>query len=305
MSETRFGWIGLGNMGWPMARNAKAAGLSLTVFDINQDALGRFASEFGAERSPNLAALGEASDVAVTIVPDGKVVRRICYGEGDNLLAGLKPGSILVDMSSSEPTGTRELGAELKERGITLIDAPVSGGVVGADAGTLSIMVGCDDEEAFKKVEPMFNATGKNIFRCGGLGTGHAMKCLNNFLSAIGLTATHEALLIGQKFGLDPSTMVDIINVSTGRSSSSERKFHQHVLPRTYGTGFAASLMAKDIGIAAGLAGNQEQWAPLLGTLNDVWAKIGEAMPEAHHEASIEYYEDINKIRLKGPEDTQ
>jgi len=301
MAQDHFGWIGLGNMGWPMARNAKSAGLDLTVFDINQDTLGRFADEVGTGRAPTLKDLGEASDIAVTIVPDGKVVRRICFGEGDNLVDGLKPGSILVDMSSSEPTGTRDLGAELKERGITLIDAPVSGGVPGADKGTLSIMVGCDDEEAFARVEPMFKATGKNIFRCGGLGTGHAMKCLNNFLSAIGLTATHEALIIGQKFGLDPTTMVDIINVSTGRSSSSERKFHQHVLPRTYGTGFSAALMAKDIGIAAGLAGNQEQWAPLLSTLNEVWTKIGETMPEAHHEASIEHYEAVNGIKLNKP----
>jgi 3-hydroxyisobutyrate dehydrogenase len=298
MSETRFGWIGLGNMGWPMARNTKAAGLSLNVFDINQDVLGRFASEFDSGRSSSLQGLGEASDVAITIVPDGKVVRRICFGDGDNLLGGLKPGSILVDMSSSEPTGTRELGAELKAKGITLIDAPVSGGAHGADAGTLSIMVGCDDEEAFKRVEPMFKATGKNVFRCGGLGNGHAMKCLNNYLSAVGLSAANEALIIGKKFGLDAGTMVDIWNVSTGRNASTETKFRQKVLPRTYGSGFAASLMAKDVGIANGLAKSQDLQAPVLEALSGVWNAASEMLPGVDHEVTLEYYERINGVEI-------
>jgi 3-hydroxyisobutyrate dehydrogenase len=301
MTDITVGWIGIGNMGWPMARNAKRAGIDIAVHDLDQEKMGRFADEFDAKRAASLEDLARMSDVIVTIVPDGKVVRRICFGEGDNLAAGLLGGKILIDMSSSAPMGTRALGDDLHAKGVTLIDAPVSGGVVGADNATLSIMVGGTDVAAIAKVMPIFEATGKNIFRCGPLGAGHAMKCLNNFLSAIGLTATHEALIIGQKFGLDPSTMVDIINVSTGRSSSSERKFHQHVLPRTYGTGFAASLMAKDISIAAGLAGDQDQWAPLLHSLNEVWTKIGETMPDAHHEASIEYYEKINATRLKGP----
>ena len=302
MTDLTIGWIGIGNMGWPMARNAKQAGLDVAVFDLDQEKLGRFADEFDAKRASSLAALAEMSDIVVTIVPDGKVVRRICFGEGDSLADGLEAGMILVDMSSSAPMGTRALGDELLAKGVTLIDAPVSGGVPGADKGTLSIMVGGTDEAALAKVMPMFEATGKNIFRCGPLGAGHAMKCLNNYLSAVGLTAANEALIIGQKFGLDPSTMVDILNVSTGRNSSTERKFHQHVLPRTYGTGFAAGLMAKDVGIAAGLAGDQDLYAPLLHSLNDIWTQIGQQMPDRDHEVSIEYYEKLNAVRLKGPE---
>ncbi len=306
MAEVTVGWIGIGNMGWPIARNAKRAGIDIAVFDLDQDKLGRFAEEFDAKRAPSLAALAEMSDIVVTIVPDGKVVHRICFGDGDDgggdsLEAGLAPGKILVDMSSSAPMGTRALGDALLAKGVTLIDAPVSGGVPGADKGTLSIMVGGTDEAAIARVMPMFEATGKNIFRCGPLGAGHAMKCLNNYLSAVGLTAANEALIIGQKFGLDPSTMVDILNVSTGRNSSTERKFHQHVLPRTYGTGFAASLMAKDVGIAAGLAGDQDLYAPLLHSLNEIWTQINEQMPDRDHEVSIEYYEKVNAIRLKGP----
>ena len=301
MSDITVGWIGIGNMGWPMARNAKKAGVDIAVFDLDQDKLGRFAEEFDAKRASSLAALSEMSDVIVTIVPDGKVVRRICFGDGDNLAAGFADGKILVDMSSSAPVGTRELGEELKGKGITLIDAPVSGGVTGAENATLSIMVGCSDEDALAKVMPFFEATGKNIFRCGPLGAGHAMKCLNNYLSAVGLTAANEALLIGQKFGLEPSTMVDILNVSTGRNSSTERKYHQSVLPRTYGSGFSTALMAKDVGIANGLAGDQDMTAPLLNSLTEIWGGYNEIMPTAAHEATIEVLEKANGIKLNGP----
>lgn len=299
MTNTTVGWIGIGNMGWPMARNAKRAGLDVAVYDINQDTLGRFAEEFDTKRAPTLKALAGMSDVLVTIVPDGKIVRQICFGDGDNLVDGLTPGKILIDMSSSAPTGTRSLGDELVPHGVTLIDAPVSGGTGGADAATLSIMVGGSDEDAIAKAMPIFEATGKNIFRCGALGCGHAMKCLNNYLSAIGLTAANEALLIGQKFGLEPATMIDIINVSTGRNSSTETKFHQRVLPRTYGSGFAAALMAKDVGIAAGLAGDQDMFAPLLHTTNEIWQQASAQLPGVDHEVTIEYFERANAMKLK------
>ena len=299
MADMTVGWIGIGNMGWPMARNAKRAGIDVVVYDVDQGRMGKFADEFDARRAPTLKALAEMSDVIVTIVPDGKIVRKICLGDGDRLADAFKPGAIVIDMSSSAPTGTRALGDELHRLGVTLIDAPVSGGTAGADAGTLSIMVGGSDEAAIAKVMPVFQATGKNVFRCGSLGCGHAMKCLNNYLSAVGLTAANEALIVGQKFGLDPGTMIDIINVSTGRNNSTETKFHQRVLNRKYGSGFSAALMAKDIGIASGLAGDQEAFAPLLHTLNEIWTQASEQLPGVDHEVSIEYYERANATRLK------
>ncbi len=299
MADITVGWIGIGNMGWPMARNAKRAGIDIVVYDVDQGRMGKFAEEFDARRAPTLKALAEVSDVIVTIVPDGKIVRKVCLGDGDRLADGFKPGAIVIDMSSSAPTGTRALGDELHRLGVTLIDAPVSGGTAGADAATLSIMVGGSDEAAIAKVMPVFQATGKNVFRCGSLGCGHAMKCLNNYLSAVGLTAANEALIVGQKFGLDPGTMIDIINVSTGRNNSTETKFHQRVLNRKYGSGFSAALMAKDIGIASGLAGDQEAFAPLLHTLNEIWTQASEQLPGVDHEVSIEYYERANATKLK------
>ncbi|HEY9568368.1 MAG TPA: NAD(P)-dependent oxidoreductase [Thalassobaculum sp.] len=304
MADTTVGWIGIGNMGWPMARNARKAGVDIVVYDVDQGRMGKFAEEFDAKRAPTLKALAAMSDVIVTIVPDGKIVRQICFGSdgddaGDRLAGAFKPGAIVVDMSSSAPTGTRALGDALQKLGVTLIDAPVSGGTAGAEAATLSIMVGGSDEAAIAKVTPVFQATGKNVFRCGTLGCGHAMKCLNNYLSAVGLTAANEALIVGQKFGLDPGTMIDIINVSTGRNNSTETKFHQRVLNRKYGSGFSAALMAKDIGIASGLAGDHEAFAPLLHTLNEIWTQASAQLPGADHEVSIEYYERANATTLK------
>ena len=266
-----------------------------SVHDINQGTLGRFASEFDTGRATTLAPLGEVSDVAVTIVPDGKVVRKICFRRRRCTAPGLKPGSIL-DMSSSEPTGTRALGAELKERGITLIDAPVSGGADGADAGTLSIMVGCDDEDAFRRVELMFKAIGKNIFRCGGLGNGHAMKCLNNYLSAVGLTAANEALIVGQKFGLDAGTMVDIWNVSTGRNASTETKFRQKVFATDLWLRICRRADGKDVGIADSLAKSQDVEAPVLEAISKVWHAASDMLPGVDHEVTLEYYERINGV---------
>src|SRR5690606_25390815 len=155
-------------------------------------------------------------------------------------------GTTVVDMSSSEPLGTRELGERLQPLGIALVDAPVSGGVPGAVAGTLAIMAGAADAAHVDAVMPVFQALGKRLFRTGGAGSGHAMKSLNNFVAAAAYTATAEALMIGERFGLDAALMVDIINNSTGRSFNSELVFAPQVVTGRFATGFALGLLAKD-----------------------------------------------------------
>lgn len=299
MTNTRIGWVGIGNMGWPMARNAKKAGLDVSVFDLDQDRLGRFADEFETGRASSLSALAEMSDLIVTIVPDGKVVRSICFGEGDSLSDNLREGMVIVDMSSSEPYGTKELAEELAKKGVTFIDAPVSGGIKGADQATLAIMVGGEDEAAIGKAMPMFEATGGNIFRCGPTGAGHAMKCLNNYLSAIGLTAAGEALVVGKEFGLDPATMIDIINVSTGRNSSTERKFHANIFPGTFDSGFATALMTKDVGIAQGLSARQNNNTPILDQLSEIWKTTAENEEFTDHTHVVEYLARLNNVNLQ------
>jgi 3-hydroxyisobutyrate dehydrogenase len=242
------GFIGLGKMGQPMAKRLLGAGYKLAVSDLYPRQVAGLGVRAAVPRS--LAELGRMSEFVITMVPDGKIVREIVCGgpagSNDSVLAGLAAGSLVIDMSSSAPFGTRELGALLAERGVGLIDAPVSGGVKRATDGTLAIMVG-GDPALLDRCRPVLETMGKQIFATGPLGSGHAMKALNNYVSAAGLVAAVEALMIGERFGLNPAAMVDILNVSTGRNNSTENKLKQHILSRSFGSGFSLGLMAKDL----------------------------------------------------------
>jgi 3-hydroxyisobutyrate dehydrogenase len=257
----RVGFVGLGNMGWPMARNLVRAGHALTVRDADAARQERFATEHGCAFAADPAAFAEV-EVVVTMLPTGAIVRDVLLGWDGGLARALRPGSVVVDMSSSEPMGTRALGAELLNREIALVDAPVSGGVPKAEAGTLSIMMGGDDEPV-ARVRPLLEALGERFFRTGLLGSGHAMKALNNYVSAAGHAAAVEALVVGGRFGLDPAVVVEVLNASTGRNFNTEYTFVHHTLPRRFTAGFALGLMAKDIGIAADLAAELGVDAPL------------------------------------------
>jgi 3-hydroxyisobutyrate dehydrogenase len=243
------GFIGLGNMGYPMAKRLAAAGYTLFVADLNADAVKKFCAETGATAATDLKALGAASTVVITMLPDGKAVRKVLMDNG--AVSGMKPGTILIDMSSCSPVDTRVLSQELKAKGLDLIDAPVSGGVVKAVSGGLAIMAG-GEADAIAACKSLLEHMGK-VFATGASGSGHAMKAINNFLSATTLAITSEAVIAGTKFGLDPKVIVDIINASTGRSNSSEHKFPTFILPETYNSGFFLGLMAKDLRFAKAL----------------------------------------------------
>lgn len=264
------GFVGLGNMGYPMARRLAQAGYKLTVADLNAEALKKFCAETGSSATANLRQLGAASDVVITMLPEGKAVRKVLMGD-EGIASGLKPGALVIDMSSSSPVGTRELSQELDKLGFKLIDAPVSGGVVKAIDGKLAIMAG-GDKDSIEACRPVFDVMGK-MFITGGSASGHAMKAMNNFLSAATLAITSEAVLTGQKFGLDPAVMVDIINASTGRSNSSEHKFPTFILPRTFDSGFYLGLMAKDLRFAKELADSMETPHELLNVISSMWDK--------------------------------
>jgi 3-hydroxyisobutyrate dehydrogenase len=244
------GFIGLGNMGYPMAKRLCEAGFKLVVADLNQDTVNRFCSENSGLAATNLADLGRQSRVVITMLPDGKAVRNVLMA-ADGVVSGLQNGSVLLDMSSCSPVDTLVLAQQLKDLGFPLIDAPVSGGVVKAVSGGLAIMAG-GDADTISALRPLLDPLGK-VFLTGGSGSGHAMKAINNFLSATTMAITSEAVIAGEKFGLDPKTMVDIINASTGRSNSSEHKFPTFVLPRTFNSGFYLGLMAKDLRFAKAL----------------------------------------------------
>jgi 3-hydroxyisobutyrate dehydrogenase len=266
------GFVGVGNMGWPMASNLARAGHDVVVFDIDRARAERFADELGARRAGSLAELGAAVDVVVTMLPTGQIVRSVMLEmEEGGLAAFLPAGALLVDMSSSDPIGTRALGEALARRGITLVDAPVSGAVPRAKDATLTIMIGGDDKAAIARAKPVLSAMGNRIFETGPLGSGHAMKALNNYVAAAGLAAAAEALIAGQRFGLDPAVMVDIMNVSSGRNFSTETVLKTQVLTRAFASGFALALMAKDVRIAVDLAQGLELDLPMMRFTDERW----------------------------------
>ncbi len=274
----RVGFIGVGNMGWPMASHIAEAGHELTVYDVEAAKAKRFADEFKCKSSPNLADIA-ASELTVTMLPTGRIVcQALTEDQGSAFAKALKPGTLVIDMSSSEPVGTRELGAEIAKRGATLIDAPVSGAVPRAKAGTLAIMIGGDDKAAIERAKPLLQCMGKQLFETGPLGTGHAMKALNNYIAAAGYTAAVEALMIGQRFGLNQNTMVDILNVSTGRNFSTEVMLKEQVIQGKFATGFALGLMAKDVKIAADLGEAVRLDAPVSRLIRDRWALARERL---------------------------
>ena len=286
------GFVGVGNMGSPMVAALVKAGHRVSVFDRDADVAASVAEKTGATVAPDLVALGAASDVVILMLPDGKVVAQVAVGAG-GVAEGLRPGSLVIDMSSSFPPGTVELGAKLAEHGIALVDAPVSGGVRRAVTADLAIIAGGEDA-AVERATPILEAMG-TVIRTGPLGSGHAMKALNNFVSAAGLAAACEALLVGERFGLDPGVIVDVLNASTGRNTASETKLRQFVLSGTFGSGFSASLMAKDIRAAADLAASLDMAAPMLAASTRLWNEAADDLePGADHTAMFRHIARLN-----------
>jgi 3-hydroxyisobutyrate dehydrogenase len=270
-SESQIGLIGLGAMGWPMAANLVEAGVDLTVFDLDADRVGEFAAIHrctSATRPSDFAGVS----ILITMLPDGHVVADVIRNWEGGLLTVLEPGSTILDMSSSSPSGTIELLEEAKRHGLDVVDAPVSGGVPRATDATLSIMVGAGNE-SFAKVSPTLGKLGKAIFRTGPVGSGHAMKALNNVIAATAYAAVAEAIEVGRAYSLDPKTLVDVVNESTGRSFTSEVVFGQNVIPGTYATGFMLGLLAKDAGIAAEMAATVDIDAPVLRLVAERWSE--------------------------------
>ena len=249
----RVGFIGVGAMGWPMCASILRGEHHLTVFDADPARAAQFAAEVGGRAATSVAEIAD-NEVVVTMLPNGAVVRQALVEDEDGaFLKAAKPGLVVVDMSSSEPSATLELGPILAGKGVILIDAPVSGAVPRAKDATLAIMVGGENDRAIETATPVLLAMGRQLFRTGPLGSGHAMKALNNFVAAAGLAAASEALLIGQRFGLDGETMIDIMNVSTGKNFATEMLMKQQILSGRFAGAFTLALMAKDVRIAADL----------------------------------------------------
>jgi len=270
----KIGFAGIGAMGTPMSINLVKAGHKLVLFDIDPKKAAAVAATNEVEVATSLTELASKSNTVITMLPDGKLVRKALLGENDNgkncICETLKPGSLIIDMSSSSPMGTRELGAILDKKGFQFIDAPVSNGVKGAMAATLSIMVG-GDKAIFERVKPMLEKLGNQIYYAGPLGAGHAIKALNNYVSAAGLIAACEAMHAGAAFGIDPNVVVDIINTSSGMNNTTKNKCKQYMISGTFNAGFSTGLMAKDVRTALEIAQAMNTSTILAKPTADIW----------------------------------
>ncbi len=283
--KPRIGLVGVGAMGWPMAANLVKAGFTVQVADARADQASKFAAEIGGKAAATLRALGEASDIVITMLPASKIVRSVLL-DGDGVAAGLRRGAIVIDMSSGVPAETAAIAEKLAAMGVAMLDAPVSGGVRKAVSGELAIMVGGDAKVALE-VDPVLRAMGKSVIRAGGIGCGQAMKSLNNLVSAGGFLIAIEALLIGKKFGLDPAVMVDILNASTGVNNSTQVKFKQFVLSGAYNAGFTLDLMVKDIGIALDVAKDLGVNTPFSELCRNIWSDAQADLGAGHDHTEL------------------
>lgn len=280
-------FVGLGTMGRPMAARLVAAGFDVRGADPVAAAREALAAAGGkAFETAHEAAAG--ASVVITMLPDGRVVREALLGSG-KAAGALAPGTLVVDMSSSAPMDTRDLHRDLMAMGLRLVDAPVSGGVRRAVDGTLTIMAGGDAADV-EQARPIFEAIGKAIIPTGPIGSGHAVKALNNYVSAAGLAAACEAVLIAERFGIDPAVLVDVLNVSTGKNNSTEVKMKPFVLSGSFASGFAMALMTKDVRTAADLARRLGIGELGTGAAAELWTRASSALGKGADHTEIHRY---------------
>lgn len=253
----RIGFIGLGVMGGAMARNLIAAGHDLTVFDLD-DAAMESAVEAGADAAESNAGAISGAEVVFFSLPAPGVVEMVVEKAAD----AFDPGTVLVDTTTSTPDTTQGIAERLADQDVSVIGAPVSGGARGAEKATLTIMAG-GDPAVYEACESLFETIGSDVYHVGELpGHGHAVKLLNNYLSFTSLLATSEAVILGRAAGLDPETLVDVFNVSTGRNSATDDKFPNDILTGEFENGFKIGLMDKDMKLLSQFSDDQD--VPLL-----------------------------------------
>ncbi|UVJ44622.1 3-hydroxyisobutyrate dehydrogenase [Pseudomonas sp. LS1212] len=249
----RIAFIGLGNMGAPMARNLIKAGHQLDVFDLNTTVLAEF-KELGGNICASPRETVRECELVITMLPAAAHVRSVYLNE-DGVLAGIRAGTLAVECSTIDPQTAREVSAAAAKQGVPLADAPVSGGTGGAAAGTLTFMVGATDE-LFGKLQPVLAQMGRNIVHCGEVGTGQIAKICNNLLLGISMIGVSEAMALGEALGIDTKVLAGVINSSTGRCWSSDTYnpwpgiIETAPASRGYTGGFHAELMLKDLGLA-------------------------------------------------------
>jgi 3-hydroxyisobutyrate dehydrogenase-like beta-hydroxyacid dehydrogenase len=268
-ADMTIGFVGLGAMGQHMATRLLDAGHELAVFDTRPEAVEPHAAR-GARACESAAAVADVADIVLVSLPTPDVVRTVATG--DRGLLGGKAIRTFVDLSTTGPPVAAEVAAKLAASGVACLDAPVSGGVAGAKAGSLTIMA-AGDADVFERTRPLLETIGKNVVHVGDEpGQGQVAKVLNNLLSATALAITAEAVALGVRSGLSARTLVDVFSKSSGRNSATDDKFPRHVLPRTFGAGFRTELMNKDVQLC--LAEAQRHGVPMMvgGSVAQLWS---------------------------------
>lgn len=303
MTEIRkVGFIGVGNMGNPMAGQLVKAGFDVTVFDVRPETVQAFVAQHGGKAAASLAEVARGADAVITMLPNDKVVRKAILGDGaGGAAAALATGAVVIDMSTSDPVGTRALAEALKPRGVDVLDAPVMGGVAFARNATLDIMVG-GDAALIERCSPLFRAMGGSLVHSGGIGTAHALKALANYINACAMINAIEALAIGKKFGLDANLMAEaLIPMCTGRNHPIVKKVIPHILTRKFGTGMAMGFIAKDLKIAIDTAHAIGAAAPLGEKVSELWnAAVQELGYDLDQTQIVRYWEEASGVSLAG-----
>jgi len=286
------GVVGLGNMGFGMASTLKREGVPVQGFDRSPSARGK-AVEAGIPCVESLGDLCACCDVLILSLPNAAIVEAVTLGAGGVLEHG-KSGLLVLETSTSEAAVTRKIAKELEKKGITLVDAPVSGGPNAAHAGTMTMLLGGTDK-AIAQVKPYTDILGATVVHVGGTGAGHVAKLANNMLCAANLILVGEALRLGQEAGVAPNDILAGINAGSGRSAVSEVNFPRWVLNGAFDSGFSMGLMRKDVGLAKALADEVGLDLPMLENVSRIWRETSKA--------TIDDGEDFNRIVTLGASD--
>lgn len=285
-------FLGLGAIGAPMATHLAAGPFGLRVWNRTASRAAAFATEHGAVHAASPAEAARGADVVVTCFPVSADVEALLDGP-EGLLAGLAKGAVLLDCTSGDPATSKRIAARLAKAGVGFLDAPVSGGVKAAVAGTLTVMVG-GDAATLARVRPVIDAFGEKVVHCGAVGAGDAVKAVNNALLALHIWSTAEGLVTLRKAGVDPAVALDVINTSSGRSNSSMNLFPERVITRAFPRTFRLALLDKDVRIAAQVAREQQVPTPLIQLTAELFQAAHRALgEEADHVEAVKFIEGL------------
>jgi 3-hydroxyisobutyrate dehydrogenase len=292
-------FFGLGAIGLPMAARL-AQRFELAVYNRTAARAEEFARRYPARVAVCPREAAEGADCVVTCLPTSREVEGLLEGD-QGILAGLRSGALFLDCTSGDPASSRRIAARLAQRGIAFADAPVSGGTNGAEAGTLTVMVGAD-QETFHRAQPVLSAFGRRIEHMGPVGTGHAMKAINNALLAVNILAVGEGLAALVKAGVAARTAVEVLNASSGRSFVSEALVPERVLTGSWPRTFRLALLDKDVGIARDLLTRLGVPGPVLDTSGEVLSQARAALDddEADYIEAIRWIEGLAGVEIRG-----